>query len=68
MDEYDVKAYHGAAIGKMNEDDLFYLMSRGLTLNEAYSLVLDGILQQYLSSIEDEAIKNALEEKIHNIL
>lgn len=68
IDEYDVKAYHGAAIGKMNEDDLFYLMSRGLTRNEAYSLVLDGILEQYLSSIEDEAIKSALEEKIHNIL
>lgn len=30
IDEYDVKASHGASVGKIDEDHLYYLMSRGL--------------------------------------
>ena len=30
IDEYDVKAGHGATIGKLDENSLYYLMSRGL--------------------------------------
>ena len=36
IDNYDVKAYHGATIGKINDEDLFYLMSRGLTKKRSF--------------------------------
>lgn len=54
ISEYDVKAYHGASVGKINEDDLFYLMSRGLTLKEAYQLVIQGIINPYLERLFDK--------------
>ena len=58
IDFYDVKAYHGATIGKISDDDLFYLMSRGLSKNEAFMLVINGLLEPFIREIEDENIKN----------
>lgn len=60
IDFYDVKAYHGATIGKISDDDLFYLMSRGLTKNEAFMLVINGLLEPFIKEIEDENIKNSI--------
>ena len=53
-----MKAYHGATIGKISDDDLFYLMSRGLSKNEAFMLVINGLLEPFIREIEDENIKN----------
>ncbi len=63
IDEYDVKAYHGATIGNVNDDDLFYLMSRGLSKNEAFNLVVNGLFKPYFDKvfIEDE-YKQIIEE------
>ncbi len=44
IDEFDVVASHGAAIGKMDEEQLYYLMSRGLTLKNAEKLIISGFL------------------------
>ena len=44
IDEYDVQAYHGAAIGKIDDEQLYYLMSRGLTFNAAERLIITGFL------------------------
>lgn len=68
IDEYDVKAYHGASIGKMSDDDLFYLMSRGLTKSEAFKLMLHGIINPFVSTILDENIKNTVMELIDKSL
>ena len=57
IDYYDVKAYHGATIGKISDDDLFYLMSRGLTKEESFMLIINGLLAPFVSRISDEAIK-----------
>ena len=57
IDYYDVKAYHGATIGKISDDDLFYLMSRGLTKEEAFMLIINGLLDPFVKDINDEAIK-----------
>ena len=62
IDFYDVKAYHGATIGKISDDDLFYLMSRGLTKNEAFMLVINGLLEPYIKDITEENIKNSIME------
>ena len=58
IDYYDVKAYHGATIGKISDDDLFYLMSRGLTKDEAFMLIINGILTPFVKDLNDELIKD----------
>ena len=57
IDYYDVKAYHGATIGKISDDDLFYLMSRGLTKEEAFMLIINGLLEPFVKNLNDESIK-----------
>src|SRR5690606_244478 len=57
IDEYDVKAGHAATVGKLEEEVLYYLRSRGLTLVEAQKLIINGFLQPVIDEIDDEAIK-----------
>ncbi len=44
IDEYDVSANHSAIIGKFNEAEIFYLTSRGISYNQALSLLIKGFL------------------------
>lgn len=64
IDEYDVVANHGASIGKMSDESLFYLMSRGLSKQDAFLLILEGIVSPFISKIVDENIKSEIKEKI----
>jgi Fe-S cluster assembly protein SufD len=57
IDEYDVKAGHGATIGKIQEDVLFYLRSRGLTQKEAEKLIINGFIRPIVDEIDDEPLK-----------
>jgi ABC transporter, Fe-S cluster assembly transporter permease component len=52
--ENDVKASHGAALGAYNENHLFYLMSRGLTMDESKKLITFGTLLPIIEEINDE--------------
>ena len=47
----DVKCKHGATISQLNEEELFYMRSRGLTLAEASKLQLSSYIQEIISSI-----------------
>jgi len=58
IDEFDVKANHGTAIGRMSDDELFYLMSRGLTKDEAYKLILFGLINPIIKACWDEEEAN----------
>lgn len=60
IDYHDVKAYHGATIGKISDDDLFYLMSRGLTKDEAFMLIINGLLEPFVKNITEETIKEEI--------
>lgn len=68
IDEYDVIAYHGASIGSINKDDLFYLMSRGLTLDEASELIVLGFIQPVLDKISNEDLKKEVNDCFVNKL
>lgn len=68
IDEFDVIANHGASIGKMSDESLFYLMSRGLTKQEAFLLMLEGIVRPFIDKLTDEEVKNQFEKKIETIL
>lgn len=68
IDEYDVIANHGASIGKMSDDILFYLMSRGLNKNDAFILILEGIIGPFIEKILDEDIKTEISQKLHSMI
>ena len=44
ISEYDVKAKHGSVVGKFREEDIFYLMSRGISYNDSLKLLIKGFL------------------------
>ena len=56
IDEYDVEASHGAAIGKIDEEQLYYLMSRGLTHKNAQRLIISGFLSPVTSLISTKEL------------
>ena len=53
----DVKATHGATVGQLNEDDIFYLQSRGLSYKEAIRSLSASFLQALLMEIDDKNLK-----------
>ncbi len=64
IDEHDIEASHGAVVGKINDDHLFYLTSRGLTESEAKKLITYGYLKPIMNGFSDEQIK----EEISNLI
>lgn len=57
IDENDVSASHAAIAGKLNEDHLFYLQSRGISRQEAKRLMTLGYLKPILEFFEDGKLK-----------
>lgn len=57
IDEYDVTAGHGATVGQLDEESIYYLMSRGLTKKEAEKLMINGLIRPVVDEITDKDIK-----------
>lgn len=64
IDEDDVKAGHAASVGQVNADQLYYLMSRGITRQEAERLIIHGFLDPVVSEIPLKGLR----EQLHSIL
>lgn len=60
----DVKASHGATIGQVSEEHLFYLMSRGLSREGAESMITQGFLEPIISRIKIEELRGKIRELI----
>lgn len=56
IDNYDIEAEHSAYIGMFKEEDMFYLMSRGISRNDAYLLLVKSFLlgRMELTDLERE--------------
>lgn len=54
IDENEIEASHAAAVGKVNEEHLFYLTSRGLKEEEAKQLITLGYLKPILAYFDEE--------------
>ena len=65
IDEYDVKAGHGATVGKIEEQQLYYLQSRGLSKIEAEKLIIKGYIKPILDEINDQDLVDRLETTIY---
>ncbi len=64
IDEYNVEASHGAAIGQMDDEQLYYLLSRGLTDLQARTLIISGYTKPFINNIEDEDVQLMMERQI----
>jgi Fe-S cluster assembly scaffold protein SufB len=64
IDENEVEASHAATVGKVNDEHLFYLCSRGLTKQEAKRLITLGYLNPIIQYFTDENIKDSLAQQI----
>lgn len=63
IDENEVQASHGAIVGQLNNEHMFYLMSRGLTRDEARTIITLG----YLKPVS-EKFSNEIQSKIENTI
>jgi Fe-S cluster assembly protein SufD len=60
----DVRCTHGATVGQVDRDQLFYLMARGLPRAEAERLIVRGFFTDVLDRIELEPVREALAEAL----
>ena len=60
----DVKCSHGSASGSLDENSIFYLMSRGLNYQQSKELLINGFLLDVVEKITDVEIKNLVKNMI----
>ncbi|MBS14129.1 MAG: Fe-S cluster assembly protein SufD [Gemmatimonadetes bacterium] len=60
----DVKCSHGATIGQIDEDALFYLGARGINRETAHRMLLEAFANDLLSRIKIESLKDGLTDRI----
>ncbi len=60
--EESVAGEHAATIGRFNDEQLFYLCSRGLTVEQAKQLLVDAKLHNVVSKIQDETLQEAVRQ------
>ena len=56
----DVKCSHGSTSGNIDEDSIFYLMSRGLSYHQSRQLLINGFLQEVIEKISVSEIKELI--------
>ena len=61
----DVKCTHGAAIGQLDDDAIFYLRARGLTFFEARDMLIHAFAGEILDRVQVPALKSGLESELY---
>lgn len=64
IDEDDVQASHAMSIGRVDEDALYYMMSRGLSVKQCTSLISTGYLLPITETLNNEELKQTLKEEM----
>jgi len=64
----DVRCSHGATIGQLDEQPLFYLRSRGISLVQAQALLLKGFATDIISKINQPILRQRIEQEIEKML
>lgn len=67
IEEYDLKAAgHAATVGKLDEEMLFYLQSRGLSRKSAERLIINGFIKPIIDEISNEVLRNKFVELVNS--
>ena len=64
IDENDIEASHAAVVGKINDEHLFYLTSRGVDEMAAKQLITYGYLKPILNGFKEEQIREHISSLI----
>ncbi|MCR4880316.1 MAG: SufD family Fe-S cluster assembly protein [Bacilli bacterium] len=64
IDDNDIEASHAAVVGKISDDHMFYLTSKGLSENEARELITYGYLKPILNGFDDEELQEEISKLI----
>ncbi len=64
----DVKCAHGAAVGDLDADSMFYLRARGIPESEARNMLIRAFLEEAVSEIENEDIRATIWRAVENAL
>jgi Fe-S cluster assembly protein SufD len=62
----DVRCTHGATVGRIDENQLFYLLSRGIHRNEAEQLIVEGFFEPIMERIPLESVRDRFRFAIQN--
>jgi Fe-S cluster assembly protein SufD len=67
----DVKCSHGAAVGPVDEDQKYYMQTRGIPPLQAEDIIVEGFFEPVLAELPSEAVQERLrtfvEEKLHRV-
>jgi len=61
----DVKCSHGSSSGNVEQDSIYYLMTRGLNRKESIQLLINGFLSEIVGSIKNQTIKSFIEKELY---
>ncbi len=62
----DVRCTHGATIGQISSEELYYLQTRGISRSDATALIVEGFCQDVLMRIPDRKIMDKLTDQLHS--
>lgn len=62
IEAHEVRCTHGATAGKIDADQVFYLMSRGIPYNLAEKLIVDGFFEPVMERVPKESVREELQE------
>lgn len=65
--EEDVVGEHGVSSGKIDENKLFYIMTKGISYNDAKKLIIKANFYEILNNVKNEEIKKIIDKKIDEI-
>jgi Fe-S cluster assembly protein SufD len=68
IDADDVKCSHGATVGQINEDALFFLRARGIGENEARMMLMNAFAHEVIQKITSEPLRDRMDELIERRL
>ena len=63
----DVKCAHGSTIGNLDDEQLFYLRSRGIDLKRAKQMLLNSFMHEIINDISIDKVKNYINSNLNNI-
>lgn len=68
IENNDVRCSHAASVGPVDEDEIFYLQTRGIARDEAERLIVTGFFQEVLDRVPLEEVRTGLEAAIESEL
>lgn len=65
--ENEVKGGHGATIGMLDQNMIWYLKSRGIPEKTAYKMIIEGFVLDLIDKVDDDNIKQTLQDELKKL-